>query len=250
MFVYDPDRYQNYSARWQLAADSTIAHLLTSPSSRPDLVTAGTFSAANASITKYSESLACFIGGSFILGSTALKIPKYLDYGLKFAEWCANGYRYAGSGIGPILYSWDTDLLKSNFSNQTTLYEKAGWFIPDNDVFQTGQAPEAVESWYYAYQATNDQYWRDVAWSYVLAQNRTMRTTSGFASINNLFEKDGNGTRNFMASFMLAETLKYQFMIQSPKGGIWDVLSGKEKVNYFVYNTEAHPLRVRARKPV
>lgn len=253
MYVYDPDRYQNYSARWQLAADSTIAHALSSPSSRPDLVTAGTWSAANASITKYSESLACFIGGSFILGGTALKNPKYLDYGLKFAEFCANGYRYSPAGIGPILYSWDTDLLASNFSNQTDLYQKSGWFIPDNTVFQTGQAPEAVESWYYAYQATGDQYWRDVAWSYVLAQNRTMRAQSGWASINNLFVPDGNGTRNFMASYMLAEVLKYQYIIQTAgtkKGGIWDVIYGEEKVNYFVYNTEAHPLRVKAKKPV
>ncbi|KAE9992252.1 hypothetical protein EG327_009630 [Venturia inaequalis] len=250
MYVYDPDRYQNYSARWQLAADSTITHLLSSPPSRPDLVTVGTFSGSNATITKYSEFLACFIGGSFILGSTALKKPKYLDYGLKFAEWCANGYRYAASGIGPTLYSWDTDLLAKNFSNQTDLYSKAGWFIPDNNALGGGQTPEAVESWYYAYQATGDQYWRDVAWSYVLAQNRTMRLGSGFASIKNVLTKDGNGTGNFMASFMLAETLKYQYMIQAPKGGVYDVLYGKDKVNHFVYNTEAHPLRVRAKKPV
>lgn len=250
MYVYDPDRYQNYSARWQLAADSTITHLLSSPPSRPDLVTVGTFSGSNATITKYSEFLACFIGGSFILGSTALKMPKYLDYGLKFAEWCANGYRYAASGIGPTLYSWDTDLLAKNFSNQTDLYSKAGWFIPDNNALGGGQTPEAVESWYYAYQATGDQYWRDVAWSYVLAQNRTMRVGSGFSSIKNVLTRDGNGTGNFMASFMLAETLKYQYMIQAPKGGVYDVLYGKDKVNHFVYNTEAHPLRVRAKKPV
>ncbi|QDS76213.1 hypothetical protein FKW77_008465 [Venturia effusa] len=253
MYVYDPDRYHNYSIRWQQAADSTIAHALSSPSSRPDLVTAGTWSTADAPITKYSEHLACFIGGNFILGSTALKMPKYMDYGLKFAEWCANGYRYAASGIGPLLFSWDTKLLEDpDLKNQTSLYEKAGWFIGEKGVFQGGQAPEAVESWYYAYQATGDQYWRDVAWSYVLAQNRTMRTGSGFASINNIFAKDGGGTRNFMHSFLLAEVFKYQYLIQAPreKGGIWDVLYGEDKVNYFVYNTEAHPLRVRAKKPV
>jgi len=84
-------------------------------------------------VQNYSEGLACFIGGSFILGSTVLKDDRYLERGLQFAEWCANGYRYAASGIGPVLYSWnETILANPNYTNQTTLYERAGWFIPEN----------------------------------------------------------------------------------------------------------------------
>lgn len=247
--VYDPDRYSNYSAHWQAAADSTIAHLLSHPSSRPDLTMAGAFTGTQ--VQNYSEQLACFIGGNFILGSTALKEPKYLDYGLAFSEFCANGYRYAASGIGPIMYSWDTTLLNTeNFTNQTDLYGEAGWFIPDNTKYHNGQAPEAIESWYYAYQVTGDQYWRDVAWAYTLAQNTTERVGSGFSSLNDVLAADGNGTQNFMASFMLAEVLKYQYLIQTEKKGIWDVEAGERKENWFVYNTEAHPLRVAAKRLV
>lgn len=240
MFVYDPDRYQNYSQRWQDAADSTIAHLLSSPSSRPDLTMAGTF--AGTVVQNYSEQLACFIGGNFILGFTVFQRAAYLDYGLQFSEFCANGYREAASGIGPILYSWNTTLLSTeDFSNQTSLYDRAGWFIPDNTAYFNGQAPEAIESWYYAYQATGEQYWRDVAWAYTLAQNRTERVGSGFSSVNNVLAFDGDGTQNFMASYMLAEVLKYQYLIQTPKKGIWDVLYGDDKLNYFVYNTGESP---------
>ena len=249
MYVYDPDRYQNYSERWQEAADSTIAHLIGHPSSRPDLTVAGAFDGMQ--MENYSEQLACFIGGNFILASTVLDRSDYLQYGLDFSEFCANGYRYAASGIGPVEYSWNTTILQMpQYRNQTSFYEEAGWFIPDNTAYGNGQAPEAVESWYYAYQVTQDQYWRDVAWAYTLAQNRTERVGSGFSSINDVLVYDGNGTQNFMASYMLAEVLKYQYLIQTPKKGIWDVEYGTDHKNYFVYNTEAHPIRVAAKNPV
>lgn len=251
MYVYDPERYANYSDRFIAAADSTIEYLLSHPSSRPDLTMAGSF--VGRDVQNYTEQLACFIGGSFILGSTALEKPEYLTAGLEFAEFCANGYRYAASGIGPILYSWNTTILSSaNYTNQTSLYDEAGWFIPDNTAYFNGQAPEAVESWYYAYQVTQDQYWRDVAWAYTLAQNRTERVGSGFSSVNDVLIQNGNGTQNFMASYMLAEVLKYQYLIQTDGKGIWnvEVPENGKNVNYFVWNTEAHPFRVAAKNPV
>ncbi|KAF2877173.1 glycoside hydrolase [Massariosphaeria phaeospora] len=251
MYVYDPERYENYSKRFIEAADSTIAHLLSHPSSRPDLTMAGSF--VGTAVQNYSEQLACFIGGTFILGSTVLDRPDYLDYGLQFSEFCANGYRYAASGIGPILYSWNlTQLSSSNFTNQTEFYEKSGWFINDEYYYyRNGQAPEAIESWYYAYQVTGSQYWRDVAWAYTLAQNRTERVGSGFSSILNVLDEYGGGWENFQASYMLAEVLKYQYLIQLPeeKKGVWDVeyapdgVGNGGNVNYFVYNTEAHPFK-------
>ncbi|KAF2734423.1 seven-hairpin glycosidase [Polyplosphaeria fusca] len=263
MYVYDPEKYELYGKRFIDAADSTIAHLLSHPSSRPDLTMAGSF--AGTHVSNYSEQLACFIGGSFILGSTALDRPDYLDYGLDFCEFCANGYRYAASGIGPIVYSWNlTELGWSNFTNQTGFYEQAGWFIDDDAAFFNGLAPEAVESWYYAYQVTGNQYWRDVAWAYTLAQNKTERVGSGFSSIRNITDPNGGANEtdrwdNFQASFMLAEVLKYQYLIQLPAEDKvdWKVdVEFTEKpgqgdnVNYYVYNTEAHPLRVQAKKPI
>ncbi|KAJ4351359.1 uncharacterized protein N0V89_006699 [Didymosphaeria variabile] len=257
MYVYDPEKYALYGDRFTAAADSTIAHLLSSPSTRPDLTMAGSF--AGQAAQNYSEELACFIGGSFILGSTALNRPDWLDYGLDFAEFCANGYRYAPVGIGPTLYSWNlTELAYPRFQNQSDFYNKSGWFIDDNNAFPNGQAPEAVESWYYAYQVTGNQYWRDVAWAYTLAENKTERVGQGFSGVLNIFEEDGGGWDNIMHSFTLAEVLKYQYLIQAPEDrkGIWDVEYAEDgvgkggNVNYFVYNTEAHPMRVTAKTPI
>lgn len=254
MYAYDPERYAIYGERFALAADSSIAHILSSPSSRPDLTMVRTWGPGT-QMQNYSEFLACFIGGSFIMGSSVLKRPDWLPYGLDFAEWCANGYRYAASGIGPTLYSWEPSILEQpEIANQTDLYERAGWFIPSLDYLPGGQSPEAVESWYYAYQATGDPYWRDVAWAYVLAQNRTLRIGDGFASINNTLDPTGGGSRSSMQSFFLAEVLKYQWLIQTETQGEWHVLSGTpgsgNYTNYFVYNTECHPIRVAAKHPV
>ena len=257
MYVYDPEKYALYGERFAAAADSTIAHLLSSPSTRPDLTMAGSFAGQHA--LNYSEELACFIGGSFILGSTAMDRPDWLKYGLDFSEFCANGYRYAPVGIGPTLYSWNlTELAYPKFANQSDFYEKSGWFINDNTQFLNGQAPEAVESWYYAYQVTGNQYWRDVAWAYTLAENRTERVGPGFSGVLNIFEEDGGGWDNIMHSFTLAEVLKYQYLIQAPeeRKGIWDLEYAPDgvgkggNVNYFVYNTEAHPMRVQAKTPI
>lgn len=257
MYVYDPEKYSKYGERFTAAADSTIAYLLSHPSSRPDLTMASSFTGT--APQNYSEQLACFIGGSFILGSTALNKPEYLQHGLSFCEFCANGYRHAASGIGPQIYSWNlTELGWPQFANQSYLYPEAGWFIDDNTALGNGQAPEAIESWYYAYQVTGNQYWRDVAWAYTLAQNRTERVGSGFSSVQNVLQADGGGYENRMASFMLAEVLKYQYLIQAPdeKKGVWDVEYAPDgvgeggNVNWFVYNTEAHPIRVQTKKPV
>lgn len=249
MYVYDPERYQNYSDRWQTAADSSIAHLISHPSSRPDLTTLGAFDGML--VENYTEQLACFIGGNFILGGTVLDRPDYINYGLDFSEFCANGYRYAASGIGPIEYSWNTSILATaNYTNQTSLYDAAGWFIPDNTAYGNGQAPEAVESWYYAWQVTGDQYWRDVAWAYTLAQDQTERVGSGFSNVLDVLTTTGSGNENFMASFMLAEVLKYQYLIQRPNEDVYDVEYGADNKNYWVFNTEAHPFKVAAKNPV
>lgn len=254
MYAYDPERYAEYGERFTEAADSSIAHIVSSPTTRPDLRMVSTWGPGTQT-QNYSQFLACFVGGSFIMGSSVLDRPDWLPYGLDFAEFCANGYRYAASGIGPTIYSWDLDILaQPDIVNQTDLYERAGWFIPEVSAYPGGQSPEAVESWYYAYQATGDQYWRDVAWAYVLAQNATLRVGSGFSSINNVLDPTGGGSRSSMQSFMLAEVLKYQWLIQTEKKGEFHVLSGTpgsgNYTNYFVYNTECHPIRVAAKNPV
>ncbi|UZP39362.1 hypothetical protein NXS19_007178 [Fusarium pseudograminearum] len=50
MFVYDPERFGHYGERFTKAADSTIKHLVSHPSSRPDLTFVSTLQAQSRSI--------------------------------------------------------------------------------------------------------------------------------------------------------------------------------------------------------
>lgn len=80
MYVYDSSRYGNYSDRWILAADSTMEHLVSHPSSRPQLTFLASF--ADTSFVNSSQHLTCFDGGSFLLGGQVFDKKEYIDFGL------------------------------------------------------------------------------------------------------------------------------------------------------------------------
>ena len=78
----------------------------------------------------------------------------------------------------------------------------------------------------------------------------TERVGSGFGDVNDVLVANGNGTQNYMASFMLAEVLKYEYLLQNPNDFIFNVEYGPDNLNYWVFNTEAHPFKVAAKNPV
>ena len=57
MYVYDPSRFASYKDRWTAAADSTIQHLASHPSSRPDLTFVAEFN--NTELIYQSEHCEC-----------------------------------------------------------------------------------------------------------------------------------------------------------------------------------------------
>ena len=80
MYVYDSSRFGNYGDRWTLAADSTMEHLASHPSSRPQLTFLASF--ANTRFVNTSQHLTCFDGGSFLLGGQVFDKKEYIDFGL------------------------------------------------------------------------------------------------------------------------------------------------------------------------
>ena len=155
MYVYDPARFSTYKDRWILAADSTIAHLASHPSSRPDLTYLAAYT--NQTLRLSSGHLACFDGGNFILGGLVLQEQKYVDFGLELVASCENTYNQTLTKIGPDGFAWDEDKVPAD---QKEFYERAGFYI-------TGPAyvlrPEVLESFYYAYRATGDRKYQDVS---------------------------------------------------------------------------------------
>ncbi|TVY53891.1 putative mannosyl-oligosaccharide alpha-1,2-mannosidase 1B [Lachnellula cervina] len=243
MYVYDTTRFSEYRDRWILAADSSIAHIATHPSTRPDLTFLSIFDGQE--LIHESEHLACFDGGSFILGGLTLKEQKYIDFGLELVNGCHDTYISTLTGIGPEVFRWVTNSTAANDTNnpqpssdQQAFYEKAGFFITNGQYILR---PEVIESFYYAYRATGDQQYRDWAWNAFVAINSTARVGSGFAELQNVNAADGGGFNDFQDSFLFAEVLKYSYLIHAPDNVFQVENNG---VNHFVFNTEAHPFKV------
>jgi mannosidase alpha-like ER degradation enhancer 2 len=95
--------------------------------------------------------------------------------------------------------------------------------------------PESLESAYYLYTLTGEQHYREAGLAMFEAIERWTRTDAGFASLADVRTKQ---RLDRMHSFLLAETLKYAYLLLGPAGTL--------DLGKVVFNTEAHPFR-RAR---
>lgn len=233
MYVYDPRRFGLYKERWVAAAYSTIEHLQSHPSSRPDLTFLASYNRGRLGLN--AQHLTCFDGGSFLLGGTVLGDDKLIQFGLDLVKGCHATYNETVTGIGPETFAWDAQSVPND---QRVFFEEAGFYIT-NGVYIL--RPEVIESFYYAYRVTGETQYRDWVWDAFVAINATCRTDSGFAGINNVNVKDGGGKQDNQESFVFAEVLKYAYLAVTGDDE-WQVKPGNG--NKFVFNTEAHPIRV------
>lgn len=232
-YVYNRS-YTYLRDRWIAAADSTIRYLTSHPDPRPDLTFVATYDGTTIQAT--SEHLACFDGGNLILGGQVLHQQKYIDYGLELVNGCHATYTQTATRIGPEIFAWNASNVPAN---QSAFFNTTGFYITSPG-YQL--RPEVIESYYYAYRATSDPKYQDWAWEAFLAINETTRVGSGYSSVSNVNVEGGGNHTDFQESFWFAEVLKYSYLIQAGEAE-WQV--GKDGVNEWVYNTEAHPVKVQ-----
>lgn len=185
--------------------------------------------------------MASFAGGNFILGGTLLDEKKYIDFGLNLTLSYYETYRSTASGIGPEAFSWGdgASVGGSPPDSQVDFYNTAGFWTTFPAYILR---PETVESLYYAYRSTGDTNYQDLAWEAFNHIQKACGTPDGFSGIRDVTRQNGGGYDDSQQSFWLAETLKYLYLIfdtDSP------VHVGAGTGDAFVFNTEAHPLRVR-----
>ncbi|KAJ5292033.1 CAZyme family GH47 [Penicillium angulare] len=234
MYVYDPKRFKAYKDRWVLAAESTQKHLAAHPSTRPELTFLSSYNNGNYDLS--SQHLTCFDGGSFILGGTVLDRQDFIDFGLELVHGCEATYNSTLTGIGPDSWGWDPSKVPSS---QKAFYQKAGFYI--NSGYYVLR-PEVIESFYYAYRVTGDSTYQDWIWNAFVAINATCRTDSGFAAVTNVNAANGGTKDDNQESFLFAEVMKYSYLAHA-EDAEWQVQAGDK--NTFVFNTEAHPMRVK-----
>ncbi|KAK2613297.1 hypothetical protein N8I77_000218 [Diaporthe amygdali] len=265
MYSYAPDRFDSYKQEWVKAAESTIRYLDSHPTTAPEVTWLTEYNITGTNGSRYlipqSQHLTCFSGGSFILGGVALEEPRYVDYGLELSQGCQQIYKTA-TKLGPNDWAWlDSKIDNSSGQvrpvpeDQADFYEQTGFFI-------TGQTSaigaEALESWYYAYLATDDRQWLDYIWDYFVSIQTYLKIGSGYSPIldvNNAtlppesIPPSANATgllsryENLQPSFFLAETLKYQYLAHSPDISVGFTNKPGPDGQSWVFNTEAHPVR-------
>ncbi|KAL7929065.1 glycoside hydrolase family 47 protein [Trichoderma chlorosporum] len=240
MYLYDPVAFANYKDRWVLAADSTIAHLASHPTTRTDLTFLSSYSGQTTS--PQSGHLASFAGGNFILGGILLGEQKYIDFGINITNSYYQTYNQTASGIGPEGFSWIDSVTGAGGSvpsSEYGFYSTAGFWVTTPYYILR---PETLESLYYAYRVTGDSKYQDLSWAAFSAINTVCRAGSAYSSINDVTQANGGGASDDMESFWFAEVLKYAYLIHAEES---DVQLNPNGGNKYVFNTEAHPFRIR-----
>lgn len=148
MYVYDPKRFGLNKDRWVAAAESSMKHLASHPSTRPDLTFLSTYN--NGSYGLNSQHLTCFDGGNFLLAGSVLGRNDFSDFGLELVKGCHATYAETVTKIGPESFGWDP---KSVPSGQKEFFERAGFYITSGSYILR---PEVIESFYYAWRITGE----------------------------------------------------------------------------------------------
>jgi mannosyl-oligosaccharide alpha-1,2-mannosidase len=187
------------------------------------------------------DHLACFAGGMYALasmtttstsdhakdsdGKAAARSQTYRKVAVELTETCYQMYDSQASGIGP------------------EIVEFAG-----GQDFRPGEAyyllrPEAIESIFYLWRLTKDEKYRTYQWKIFqhLKEYCKSSVTSGYSGLTMVSlvppEQD-----DLMQSFWLAETLKYIYLTFMDDATL--------DLDKWVFNTEAHPLKIRRRDPL
>ncbi|KAH8696524.1 putative mannosyl-oligosaccharide alpha-1,2-mannosidase 1B [Talaromyces proteolyticus] len=236
-YIYSPSRFSSYRDQWEEAVNSTIQNLMqnTTTGSGQNLTYVGTWN--NGTFSATMGHLVSFIGGNFLLGGSVLQRQDLIDYGLALTEGWYAAYNSSATKIGPGALSWNATAAGDN--GQTDTYDELGFYYTASSYMLR---PETLESYYYAYRITGDEKYRDWSWEAFVGINSTCWTGSGYAEINNVDNTtQGGGFNDLQDSFLLAEVWKYAYLIQADDAE-WQVSSNG--TNSFVFNTEAHPIRV------
>jgi len=93
--------------------------------------------------------------------------------------------------------------------------------------------PEIIESAYYLYHFTGDKKYYDMAVQYWMDIMKYCRTDIAFTAVENVETME---QKDYMATYFIAETLKYFYLIFSYEDGQFDF-------DDHVFNTEAHPFQ-------
>ena len=172
------------------------------------------------------DHLACFISGALVLGAEHASpndiVKGYLALAEHMTTLCRDFYHAQASGLSP-----DVVVAASASGSMYGTHN------------QNIQRPETVEAIFYMYRKTGDEKYRKWAWEIFQSMKEMYATDTGWTGIRDVRKKEATSPQNrddITQTFFLAETLKYLYLTFG---------SGDEiDLNEWVFNTEAHPVKV------
>jgi mannosyl-oligosaccharide alpha-1,2-mannosidase len=175
----------------------------------------------NMGVDHKMDHLVCFTGGMLALGHY-LKVAsdkKHLDIGAELTRTCNEMYVRTQTGL----------------SSETVVFNNMNDFNVGVPTYIL--RPETVESIFYMYRITKDNKYREWGWRIFEAlESHTKVYSGGYTGLLNVNVVGPNNGDDMQQSFFLAETLKYLYLLFSSSKVI--------PIDQWVFNTEAHPLRI------
>lgn len=208
-------------------ADITISGEVTS-------LTIGQHDNEDAILPKW-EHLACFSGGMVALGSKLLNRPEDLNIASNLTAGCFEMANNTITGLAPESAIFDlSEREVTNVVHRNPPIRHRPYRYRSMSSIHLGR-PEIIESIFVMYRLTGDEIWRERAWRMFTSWVRHTYSKHGFCAIENA-ESDRIFKVDNMESFVLAETLKYYYLIFSDPKDI--------SLDDYVLSTEAHPFKL------
>ncbi|KAE8132907.1 glycoside hydrolase [Aspergillus pseudotamarii] len=246
-----------YRELWEEALVGIQKHLITSTKHSKLQFIAELPQGIGGPLSPKMDHLVCFLPGSIAIGATegltekeARKRPSWnsrkehqMQLARELMKTCWAMYAVTNSGLSPEI-AWfevdEADIRPSSRPSPTARSkdDKACWKrdlnIKPLDAHNL-QRPETVESLFLMYRVTNDPLYRKWGWEIFKAfkEHTVVKDGEGYASLHDV-TKVPTPQRDNMESFWLAETLKYLYLLFSPREFL--------PLTEVVFNTEAHVL--------
>ncbi|KAI8341348.1 glycoside hydrolase [Chlamydoabsidia padenii] len=185
------------------------------------------------------DELACFAPSALLL--SAHWIDELADIekdATKLLQGCYNAWASTRTGLAPEVFGWITkegSTVGNLTQHQERLAQQFGVFPFYSSYILR---PETLESLFYFYQFTHNRKYQEMAWEIFNSLHTYCRAKSGFSGVDNVdtfFPKWDDRQE----SFLFAETFKYLYLM-------WDdpLKPPRFPLDKWVFNTEAHPLRI------
>lgn len=249
-----------YLDMWDEALGGMKKHLVTYSEPSKFTVLGERPSGLDGPLSPKMDHLVCFLPGTIALAATdgqtlaqakqkttwTAENQQNIDFAKELLKTCIGMYKVTQTGLAPEISYFKIADPPIMMNSLTTLPSSPKTFDPSADAAwhedyeihlldrHNLQRPETVESLFYLWRITGEEYYRQVGWEIFEAfvKHTTVPDGAGFSSIGNV-EEIPPPTRDNMESFWPAETLKYLYLLFGPD----DVLP----LDKIVFNTEAHP---------